>query len=73
MTSRRPFKADRRFKYTPERRKRVMGHAICRSHGNILNWERAQWRDQEAREIEDFLAVAEEVERQIEQEDASCR
>jgi hypothetical protein len=65
------FRTDRRHKYTPAARKRVMGHAICRSHGNILNWERAQWRDQEAREIADFLAVAEEIERQIAQEDAS--
>ncbi len=72
MTSRRPFKTDRSVHYRPASRKRAMGHAICRSYGNILNWERAQWRDQEAREIADFLSVAEEIERSIAQEDASC-
>lgn len=71
MGAKRPFKTDRRHKYTPAARKRVMGHAICRSHGNILNWERAMWAAQEAAEATAFLAVAEEIERQIAQEDAS--
>jgi hypothetical protein len=49
-------------------RKRAAGHAICRSHGNIRNWERAQWRAQEAREeaeVAAFLAFAEAEERRI--------
>jgi hypothetical protein len=65
------FKVDRTYRYKPERRKRVMGHAICRSHGNILNWERHMWRLEEEAEVAAFLSVAEEIERNIAQEDAS--
>jgi len=65
------FHVDRTYKYRPQRRKRVMGHAICRDRGNILNWERHMWREQEEREAAVFLAVAEGIERQIAQEDAS--
>lgn len=37
------------------------GNAITKSYGNIRNWEAAQWRAQEAREIEDRVRAVREA------------
>jgi len=41
--------------------RRAHAFGITRSHGNIRNWENAQWRDQEMREIEDRRRAAYEA------------